>query len=764
MQKLIRQALKSALSDRQLNLIRTARSLSQLAYEDIRVNMLGQVFPMKPTAISMMANDVCNSRCQMCLIWQQKKDQEITPEELTKLLSDPFFNQVRHVGITGGEPTLRPDLPELYRAVCTQLPNISGASIITNAIIADVVRERVLASIEVCKQHKVDFAVMVSLDGLGEVHDEVRGRKGNFDSAIRTINYFRQQGIPTSFGCTITKSNALYVDELLDYAISEGIYGRFRVAEFIDRLYNSSQGEFIRSFDDKTAYHLGLFFFRVEHEFETHSMFQKTYRSIRGMLAEGKPRQTGCPYHTQSVILTARGELLYCSPKSPVLGNALQTSPSKIYFSNLEKRRELIQNDCDHCIHDYHVPVSFREKLAFFVESNRRHQKYHSAGLVKRSKSIQPKEKAEATIANPQSKTVLIVGWYGTETTGDKAILWTIIQNLRSRTHPPEQIYLASLYPFISHWTVKEMELGDIAIVETYSREFEQCCDKVDEVVVGGGPLMDIEALNHMLYAFIKAAQRRALTRVEGCGIGPLVSPLYIQVVAELLRLADCVTLRDGASTERALKEFAISSVTTVPDPATNYVEFIKSTALQDATPPLGRARNIACFLREWGRDYAGSLDEATYRTTKQQLETQLVSLISMLSQSFAADIHLLPMHTFTMGGDDRVLNRRLSKQLLAQPEIQASQRAVQFARGPVSPLEILQSMYHAEFNLCMRFHSVLFAETLGVPYLAIDYTGGGKIKAFLQERGKLDRLISLQDIASGEWRVQLEHLQQAVG
>jgi polysaccharide pyruvyl transferase WcaK-like protein len=52
-----------------------------------------------------------------------------------------------------------------------------------------------------------------------------------------------------------------------------------------------------------------------------------------------------------------------------------------------------------------------------------------------------------------------------------------------------------------------------------------------------------------------------------------------------------------------------------------------------------------------------------------------------------------------------------------------------------------------------MRFHSVLFAETLGVPYLAIDYTEGGKIKAFLEDKGKLNRLISLTDIAKGNWK-----------
>lgn len=745
--------IKSKLTAKQQNLIRKAYSLSQLAYQDVRVNLLGQILPMKPVAISMMANDVCNSRCQMCLIWQQKKDYEMSPDDLAKVLSDPLFSNVAHIGITGGEPTLRKDLPELFRVACTTLPNLSATSMITNAIIEDVVKQRVTECAEVCRQYGKDFGVSVSLDGIEEVHETVRGRKGNFDSAIGVIDYLREIGIPVSFGCTITNSNALYVDELLDFVKAKGLSGSFRVAEYINRLYNDKQTEHIRSFDEKTVYHLGLFFFRAEHSFELNSTKQKTYRSIRGMLAEGKPRQTGCPYHTQTVILTSRGELLYCSPKSPIIGNTLKDSAKKLYFSNLDKRKEIIKNNCDDCIHDYHVPVNFREKVAFFLESKRKHHKYNCQKLVKQAAKLTKQQKSITDVFQLTSKTTLIVGWYGTETAGDKAILWTIIKNLRSRLQPPEKIYLASLYPFVSQWTVKEMALGEIEVVETFSREFEQICDRVEEVVVGGGPLMDIEALNHMLYSFMRASKSGAVARIEGCGIGPLVNPLYIKVVAEMMRLADVVTLRDAASTERCVNQFSGSNVRTVADPATDYVEYIKSEPqLINTVPILGTSANVSCFLREWSGEYAAKRTPEEYVNLKIKFETELAKLIAAVAQSQNLDVHLLPMHTFQVGGDDRVFNRRLAKDisgLLGETEPESK---VRFARGVVSPEEILQSMNGAQFNICMRFHSVLFAETLGVPYLAIDYTGGGKIKAFLTAKGQLNRLISLEEVAAGQW------------
>jgi polysaccharide pyruvyl transferase WcaK-like protein len=77
----------------------------------------------------------------------------------------------------------------------------------------------------------------------------------------------------------------------------------------------------------------------------------------------------------------------------------------------------------------------------------------------------------------------------------------------------------------------------------------------------------------------------------------------------------------------------------------------------------------------------------------------------------------------------------------------------------PMAPSEILESMSNSSFNICMRFHSVLFAENLGVPYVAIDYTMGGKIKAFLEGRNQLYRLISVKDVAHGSWSDKIDNI-----
>ena len=63
-----------------------------------------------------------------------------------------------------------------------------------------------------------------------------------------------------------------------------------------------------------------------------------------------------------------------------------------------------------------------------------------------------------------------------------------------------------------------------------------------------------------------------------------------------------------------------------------------------------------------------------------------------------------------------------------------------------MSPGEILSRLQASTMALCMRYHSVLFARELGTPFLALDYTRGGKVAGYLGDVGESDRLVSLDD------------------
>lgn len=724
-------------------LTRDMKTLTTVAGRDLRRRWLSNRLPSKPTTLNLLVNDICNSRCVMCNIWRQKRDVELTPEQLQRILSDKLYREIRYVGVSGGEPTLRRDLPEIYAAICDGLPKLKGTGLITNAIRDREVIERIEASADACAKRGIAFNAMVSLDGIGAVHDRVRGKPGNFDAAIRVIEDIKHRmNLPLSVGCTITKANLWQVDELLEYCKRYEVYARFRVGEFIQRLYNFGQTSYIRGFDDDESYHLAMFFTQLEREYETRDAVRRTYRSIAGMLL-GRPRRTACPYQASAVVLDCRGDLQYCAPKSGKIGNALVKASGRLYRKNIAERKRVRDNDCATCIHDYHAPATTREWVDGLIDKYTR-RAMTTRNAIRLSNHL-PIAGGHSEIVGPRR--VLITGWYGTETVGDKAILGGIIRNYQYR-YPGAEFAVTSLYPFVTERTLRELGIH-AAVVPVYSPKFIKACASYDEVVMGGGPLMDIAELGVILTAFTIAASKGRRRTVYGCGVGPLNGVFCIDGVRRILNLADSVTLRDHASVEYAKQLTGRLDITCVGDPAGAYV-LIRKQAL----PRPDRRPLLACFLRKWPAGYRGGRTVGEYEQLRNRFETQLGEQVRHACAALGLRPALYSMHTFFEGCDDRRFNRDFADKHLTglDPVIDHSPSTVD---------STIQAMRSATACLAMRFHSVLFAHTLGVNYLAIDYTLGGKVSGFLDDHGASGSMVSLPEVADGRVSLITDYLQK---
>ena len=691
----------------------------------------------KPVVINMNANDICNSKCTMCNIWQQKQGFEISPQQLEEILADDFYTRVEAVGITGGEPTLREDLPSLYEACCKKLPNLKGLSIITNAIREEDVIHRIQQVSDVCDRYHKKFSMMVSLDGYGETHDKVRGRAGNFETAVRVINHFRKTTeIPIAIGCTVSKVNVWEVDILLDFLREEGIYGRFRIAEFIKRLYNEDRGEVIRTFNEEERYHLMCFFKKVELTFERNDTYRRTYRSIINILGGGK-RTIGCPYQDRGVVLNSKGELYYCAPKSKKIGDAVSTSSAEIYQDHLDERQRIIREDCEDCIHDYHAPITFQEawdaeQRAFWqhvISLNNVPRYKHLAGLLRLRK--------HQFSGRQGTYKVLITGWYGTETVGDKAILGQIVHHYQQK-HESVEFYISSMYPFVTRKTISELQIS-AHVVSTNDIAFSLACAYCDETVMGGGPLMGIDALSIPWWAFEVARKFKRKTVVFGCGIGPLTNAEHVKAVKRILRIASKINVRDEQSLSLGKQLSGRSDIVNIGDPARKYV--IQQNKEIQAEK---KGNTLACFLRAWTKEYQGDHDAREFEAIKESFEQNLADYIKELCAKHKLTPVFYPMHTFVVGNDDRDFNRKFAKKYFSNVEHQVHSRNT-------SVRLTIEAMKQSSMNLCMRFHSVLFAHTLNTDFIAIDYTNGGKIKGYLTDHQATDKMISLHDLASSD-------------
>jgi MoaA/NifB/PqqE/SkfB family radical SAM enzyme/polysaccharide pyruvyl transferase WcaK-like protein len=686
----------------------------------------------KPVVVNLNANDICNSKCTMCNIWEQKQGFEVSPKDLKDILSNPLFNEVKHIGITGGEPTLREDLAQLYEAAIEAIPGLDGLSIITNAIKQQDVIDRIEEVIAVCKSHNKSFGMMVSLDGYGETHDKVRGRPGNFVTALNVINHFRDK-VPLAIGCTISKVNVWEVDELLYFMRNNNIYGRFRVAEFIKRLYNDNKANVIRNFDEAETYHLQLFFYKLIYTYEKEEIYRRTYKSIISILNGGK-RLIACPYQSQGVVLNSRGELAYCAPKSAIVGNGLTEGSQTIYDNNLAERERIINDECENCIHDYHAPITPEEEKREFFENYWRRKlslNRSDAAYIPKYLLDMPKPALNDRLQ------VLIVGWYGTETVGDKAILGGIIDQLNEKYEYNYHLVIASIYPFITERTVKELKIN-AQIIETYTADLINYSKSSDVVIMGGGPLMDLEDLAIPLRAFQHAKKSGKKTIIYGCGLGPLTKPKYINAVKEILNLADEIKLRDNKSISMAHNQFQIKKeIALSGDPAKVYLQ-------RYAQQPTSGSSILRCYLRGWPYEYSSELSTGDYQSKKIRFEQALANYIKQKAIEIgASEIKLEHMHNFVIGDDDRDFSRYFIDNYFKD----WTDTKITYDKYLSSVDTIVNSMQKSAHNICMRFHSVVFAHTLKTNFTAIDYTNGGKILNYLTDNKCTDKLVAIDGL-----------------
>ncbi len=134
-----------------------------------------------PLNLTISVSYRCNSRCKTCNVWQRPND-DFTIEEYNKTFEsvgrDAFW-----FTFSGGEPTLRKDLPEMVAAAYTHCrPGI--INIPTNGIQDKVIPGRIERVLQAAPTSEV--IINLSLDGVGEKHDIIRGVKGNFERAMRT--------------------------------------------------------------------------------------------------------------------------------------------------------------------------------------------------------------------------------------------------------------------------------------------------------------------------------------------------------------------------------------------------------------------------------------------------------------------------------------------------------------------------------------------------------------------------------------------------
>lgn len=137
-----------------------------------------------PTFLWFEATSQCNARCIHCNIWRaQSSPLVLSPQDIETTLSDSLFRNLKVVVVSGGEPTMRADLKEIV--ICIHRVKPDAVIVInSNAILED----RLIEAASLYLDRGGILHIGISVDGIAESHDRLRGVKGLFLKTQRVLN------------------------------------------------------------------------------------------------------------------------------------------------------------------------------------------------------------------------------------------------------------------------------------------------------------------------------------------------------------------------------------------------------------------------------------------------------------------------------------------------------------------------------------------------------------------------------------------------
>jgi len=323
-----------------------------------------------PKVIQLPITYNCNSKCVMCNIWQMDHKGEAKVEEFATFMQNDIFKEVISVGINGGEPSLVPNLYE-YADEILKLPSIKALNIISHGFSPTPLFNNLEKIYQSCKQKGVHFHVAISLDGVGEIHDLVRGRPNVFAKTIATINtIIAEKGKycdSYDIGCTVVQQNIDYLNQLDVFAKQHNYNIKFRLGIDNKRIESDKlRDQYTVIFSSLRQSAKEFFHSKFYSSKDVWDKFK--YFSIFTWLNSSNPKRLmGCAWKDEGITLDARGELYYCAVASDSLGTLRRKSGSEIFFSekNISYRKDIINNSCDGCIHDYGGKPELRNVLVF---------------------------------------------------------------------------------------------------------------------------------------------------------------------------------------------------------------------------------------------------------------------------------------------------------------------------------------------------------------------------------------------------------------
>ena len=260
----------------------------------------------------------CNARCNMCnrYLHPSRPEEELTLETIRKLPKMYFTN------VTGGEPFIREDLPEIIRELYKKSDRIV---ISTNGFFTD----RILAMAQEFPQ----IGIRISIEGLEDTNNAIRGLPDGYRRGYETLLKLREMGLrDVGFGMTIQDQNAGELVPLYD--ISDELGLEFATASLHNSFYFVEKGNIIHN-RQMVAQNIETLINRLLKSRSPKKWFRAYFNHGLINYIYGQPRLLPCDMSFDTFFIDPYGDVMPCNgtKEKEIMGNLNHQSWDELWNS-----------------------------------------------------------------------------------------------------------------------------------------------------------------------------------------------------------------------------------------------------------------------------------------------------------------------------------------------------------------------------------------------------------------------------------------------
>jgi MoaA/NifB/PqqE/SkfB family radical SAM enzyme len=326
-----------------------------------------------PTVLIFHCTFVCDARCEMCSNWKRgDRKSDMTLDQIERVFSSDLWKHIEIANLSGGEPTTRNDMVDISRVMLDKFPRLRKFGINTTGLTPQRAIPMVTKVAEMCQERGIIFSTRVSIDGVGEMHNEVRHVKRGFDKALETIRAMQalQKRLPFNFGIstTIFNKNLDDAQNILAWARKEKLDIVFNMVRFTESMLgNADLATTVKPIGRDESRMRDFFLERVRMDPLLDGQ-NYIYMHYADMISNGYHRLAPCPFQTQGIMLNPDGGLFFCE-NSDVVGNVVTEDPGELYFraASQDHRKWIRDEKCPGCLSPCQMNVSAVKQVLPYV-------------------------------------------------------------------------------------------------------------------------------------------------------------------------------------------------------------------------------------------------------------------------------------------------------------------------------------------------------------------------------------------------------------